>query len=89
VASISPYSRIPPFSPTLLHLNETITVKLLQKTLIEIIKVIQKSADLAESSNSSIGLSETDKIGELKKRALKLEIKLVLELCVFLIYLTG
>jgi hypothetical protein len=73
----------------LLHLNETVTVKLLQKTLIETINAVQKSADPAESSNLSTGPSETDKTGEPRKRASKLEVKSVLELCVFPTYSTG
>jgi hypothetical protein len=73
----------------LLHLNETVTVKLLQMTLIETIKAVQKSADPAESSNPSTGPSETDKTGEPRKRASKLEVKSVLELCVFPTYSTG
>jgi hypothetical protein len=89
VAPTSPYPGTPPPSPTLLHLNETVTVKLLQKTFIETIKAVQKSADPAESPNSSTGPSETDKTGEARKGASKLEVKSVLELCVFPTYSTG
>jgi hypothetical protein len=89
VAPTSPCPCTPPPSPALLHLNESVTVKLLQMTLIETIKAVQKSADPAESSNPSTGPSETDKTGEPRKRASKLEVKSVLELCVFPTYSTG
>jgi hypothetical protein len=89
VAPTSPYPHTPPPSPSLLHLNETITVKLLQKIFIETIKAVQKSADPAESSNPSTSPSETDKTGESRKRVSKLEVKSILELCVFPTSSTG
>jgi hypothetical protein len=75
----------PPPSPTLLHLKQNVTVELLQKTFVESIRAVQKSADLAECSNPLISPSETTE-GP-KQRASKLELKSILEVCVFLKFL--
>jgi hypothetical protein len=73
-------NRTPPPSPTLLHLNENVTVELLCKTFLETIKADQKSVVSAESSSPLASPSETVKTAEPRNRASKLEVKSILEM---------
>jgi hypothetical protein len=73
-------TRTLPASPTLLHLNENVTVKLLRKTFLETIKAVQKSVVSAESSSPLASPPETVKTAQSRKRASKLEVKSILEM---------
>ena len=72
-------ARTPPPSPTLLHLNENVTVELLHKIFLETIKAVQKSVVSAESSSPLASPPETVKTADPRKRASKLEVKSILE----------
>jgi hypothetical protein len=76
-------TRTPPPSPSLLNHKEYISVGLLQKTLIDAIKAVQKSTDPIECSEPLTGPTENEKQ---RQRASKLEVKSILESSVVLSY---
>lgn len=75
-------SRTPPPSPTSFHLKDNVTVELLQKTLVETIKVVQNSSASAGPHAFTTDSREPSIVKTPRERASRLEVKSVIEVYV-------